>query len=156
MADTIRERILAELKSTLTTALATPLPAIPVERNRDVAVSAYPTVVIVDGPQTADSENTHRTEYRMEVDVEGYVKAVTPDLLGAAVNALYSRVVRAVLANRIFNATEPAGLACDTRETEMLVEISRTEGSPPQAAFSVTFEIVFWTAEGDPESLGPT
>lgn len=78
--------------------------------------------------------------------VEGYVQAKSTDSLGEEINALYANTVKIVLGNPTLG-----GLCNDIREGELEISID-VEGSKPLAAFSLSFEIDYWTKPKDPFS----
>lgn len=148
MPDTIRERVLDAFKTKLDG--ITGVTGLTVERNRDVRVQEFPMLIMIDGGQQANLDNTGFTRYDMNIEVEGHVTASTPGGLGDAVNALYGKTVEAVMADVTLGS-----LSLDIVEVSMEVEIDRGEGRKPYAAFLVTFQVTYFTEQGDPFTLGP-
>lgn len=142
---TIREQCLAAFKSRLNT-LA---PAVNVYRNRGAEVQRYPAVAMVDGGQDVLTPSAGLAIYTMRVGVVGWVSAANDDAQGPAVSALYGSIVAAVLADHTLG-----GVAVDVREGDMSdPSVDRSPGVAPTAAFEITFEIDFITAEKNPSAL---
>lgn len=148
MSLTIRERILAKLVEVL----ATELTGVRVERNRDARVQEFPSIILIDGAQQPfEPESTGFNEYHLTATIEGYVQHEDQSELGPALNDLYGRAIKAVMADRSLG-----GIAIDTAEGFMdPPSIGRRENQQPTAMFSVEITVKFWTAENDPFELGP-
>ncbi len=117
---------------------------VPIFRNRDSAVQNYPALILLEGSQRTDNSISGRTGYTATVIVEGYVQAKSADTLGEEINALYANTVKYVLDNQTLG-----GLCNDIREGELEINID-AEGSKPMAAFSLSFEIDYWTKPKNP------
>jgi hypothetical protein len=131
----MREQILSVFFDKLH-ALKDTMPSIMIERNRDSEVQRFPTVVMVDGGHKASYVSNGFTNYDMEVTIEGYVEADSSKELGNSVNDLYSRVVEISLSDLTFE-----GLVIDIMEDNFEIEINRSCGIKPNAAFALTFII---------------
>lgn len=147
MTLSVRERLLAAFFQKMD-ALRVSLPALKVERNRADPVTAFPTLVVIDGNQTAQTLETHMTRYALSVDVEGFVQVSTG--LGSEVNVLLALVQQAALDDLTLG-----GLCFDIEEGEATIEIDRNEGRLPMGAFLLPFTIHYYTAEGDPFTPAP-
>lgn len=143
---TVREQVLAAFKARLD---GISVPNLLVERNRDIPVEHYPSVVMVDGGQSPDVDQPGVKIVRMRVDVEMYVKANTYGELAGAFDALYGSVVRAVMADRTLG-----DLAVDIDEGELQDPLTgREEGVGPTQATSLAFEVEYWVDPDDPDTL---
>ena len=96
------------------------------------------------------SDETGATRYRLVVDVEGYVTAASDSALGPAINSLYAELTRLALGDFSLGGT-----AVDVREGDLDDVYIDPDASRPTGAFSMSFEIDFSTATGDPFTLGP-
>ena len=134
----VRERVLAAFAERLGEKES------PISRNRDSAVLKYPALILLEGSQRTDNSLSGRTTYTATVIVEGYVQAATPADLGAAINDLYANTVLRALGDQTLG-----GLSNDIREGELEINID-AEGSKPMAAFSLSFEIDYWTKPKNP------
>lgn len=143
---TIEQKILEAIEQELTTALTD----VSVESNRDAEVTEFPTVVVVDGDATINAEATGRDEYQLQVDIEGYVAADTSQALRALRLDLFSKVVKAVMADRTHG-----NLAEDTRLENRIDLLDRREGARPNGGFALTILVIFWTQQGNPDVIGP-
>jgi len=145
MSLTMREQVLAAFKTALDE-VATAIPGTAVERNRDIEVTSFPSVVMIDGGHALSHDTSDAQRYVLGIDVEGYVEASTFAALGPAISALYGAIVQAACVD-----LQLGGLAVDLEEGDMTdPEISRSEGQGCTAAFSVAFSVEYWTAVGDP------
>jgi hypothetical protein len=144
MSDTVRERVLAAFAAKV--ALVS---GVTVERNRDYNVTAFPALVVLDGGQQAEDDNTGYTRYTMTVDVEGYVGAGSLNV-GNRLNELYGKMLACVMADRTLG-----GLAIDISEQELDISINREEGQARTGAFLATFSVEYFTAQGNPYVPGP-
>lgn len=147
---TVREQVLQAFEAALGNVTAT-VPEAVIERNRDIEVTSFPAVVMVDRGQSIGQDDTGIKRVRMGVDVEMYAAAPTFDQLAGALDRLYSAVVKAVLADHTLG-----GVAVDVAEDDMTdPEIDRAEGRGPNIAASLGFNIEYWVAEDDPDVLAP-
>jgi hypothetical protein len=143
---TLRERIMQQVVSTLTTALS----GVQVDRGRDTPVETYPSVVVVEGSHTIEHDNHGAESVFMDFGCELYIESATTAALNPALNALYGAVVAALLADPSVN-----NLAFFLAETTMdAPEPLRGEGQAPTMGATVGFTVQYYRAEGDPFSLG--
>lgn len=155
MADPIRERIFQAVVTALEEIegeSAEPVTfGLTVERNRETEVTAddMPRLVLLDGEEEADSGNLNVTVYRAAVTIEGYVKAEERALLAARVNMLKALVQRKMAEDPTFG-----GLALDVTEGESAVQTDGSGQEYPAAAFSIRYELTYWTQAGDPFTAG--
>jgi len=146
MSTSIREQILAAFLVRLQT-----MANVTVERNRVEPVDAFPSLLMMDGGQSVTEENAGIKFYILRVEVEGYVGAAASLLLGPALSDLHGQTVLALMADRTLG-----NLAIDLREGELRdPEIDRTQGHRPFAAFSLAFEIDYFTDPNDPYQPAP-
>ncbi len=146
MPTPVREQVLAAVATLLAA-----IPGVALYRNRTVPVATFPALVLRDGGMTPSDETLGFTDYRLRLDVEGWVSAGTDAELGPAISELHAAVVAALLAD-----TRLGGIAVDLHEGETSdPEIDRGEGRAPVAVFSTAFDVRFWTREGDPFTAGP-
>ena len=148
----VRENVLAAFHTLVSGRLSTAIPGATVERNRrqPVPESSSDFVILFDGPQVVLSDETGATRYRLTVDVEGYVRVQTDPDLGPALNALYAELVKAAVSD--FSLGD---LAVDVREGDVDDVFIDPDASRPTAAFSMSFDIDYSTATGDPFTPGP-
>jgi hypothetical protein len=146
MAISIREQILTAFLAQLKT-----IANVTVERNRAEPVEAVPSLLMIDGGQSVTEENAGIKLHALRVDVEGYVDATISAELGAVLSDLHGQTVLALMADRTLG-----DLAIDVREGELRdPEIDRTQGHRPFAAFSLAFEIDYFTDPNDPYEPAP-
>ena len=146
MPTSIREQILAAFLARLQT-----IANVTVERNRVEPVEAFPSLLMMDGGQSVSEENAGVKLHALRVDIEGYVSAATAAELGPALSDLHGQIVLALMADRTLG-----DLAIDLREGELRdPEIDRTQGHRPFAAFSLAFEIDYFTDPNDPYQPAP-
>ena len=146
MPTSIREQILAAFLARLQT-----IANVTVERNRVEPVEEFPSLLMMDGGQSVTEENAGVKLHALRVEVEGYVGAATAAELGPALSDLYGQTVLALMADRTLS-----DLAIDLREGELRdPEIDRTQGHRPFAAFSLAFEIDYFTDPSDPYQPAP-
>jgi len=146
MPTSIREQILTAFLVRLQT-----IANVTVERNRVEPVEAFPSLVMIDGGQSLTEENAGFKLHSLRVEVEGYVSAPTAAELGPALNDLHGQTVLALMADRTLSDQ-----AIDLHEGEFRdPEIDRTQGHSPHAAFSLTFEVDYFTDPSDPYQPAP-
>ncbi len=141
----IREQILQAIVTKLGN-----LTGVTIERNRDAAVQAFPSLIVRDGNQETASINSGMTDYTMTVSIEGFVKSSSTASIGTDLNDLYARIVKAIIADYTLG-----GIAEDIAETGMDMLIDDMPGNAPHGAFNVTFQVKYTTLENDPYSLAP-
>jgi len=146
MPISIREQILAAFLARLQT-----IANVTVERNRVEPVEAFPSLLMMDGGQSVSEENAGVKLHALRVDIEGYISAVTAAELGPALSDLHGLAILALMADRTLG-----NLAIDLREGDLRdPEIDRTQGHRPFAAFSLAFEIDYFTDPNDPYQPAP-
>jgi len=146
MPTSIREQILAAFLVRLQT-----IGNVTVERNRVEPVEEFPSLLMMDGGQSVTEENAGVKLHSLRVELEGYVSAATSAELGPALSDLHGQTVLALMADRTLG-----DLAIDLREGEFRdPEIDRTQGHRPFAAFSLAFEIDYFTDPSDPYQPAP-
>jgi len=146
MPISIREQILAAFLARLQT-----IGNVTVERNRVEPIEVFPSLLMIDGGQSVSEENAGVKLHALRVDLEGYVSAATSTELGSALSDLHGQTVLALMADRTLG-----DLAIDLREGELRdPEIDRTQGHRPFAAFSLAFEIDYFTDPNDPYQPAP-
>ena len=146
MPISIREQIFAAFLVRLQT-----IANVTVERNRVEPVEAFPFLVMIDGGQSVTEENAGLKLHSLRVEVEGYVSAPAAAELGPALSDLHGQTVLALMADRTLS-----DLAIDLHEGEFRdPEIDRTQGHSPHAAFSLTFEVDYFTDPSDPYQPAP-
>lgn len=152
MPTPIREQVLAAFHAQVSTALS----PVVVERNRSNEIqqdqSIY--VLLVDGPQAKASDETAIEFYRMTVFSTGYIKLDTPTAtdadIGPAMNALYADLLNAALSDHTLG-----GLSVDVREGDMREVYIEPGADHPTCMFELSFVIDYFTAAGDPFTIGP-
>lgn len=140
----LREAVARAVLGRLRAALA----PVPVERNRRsmVHASEAPVVNFWDAGHTADMQDYGETTYSMNLPIEATVAAPSDDALGPAVNDLYIRTVRALMAEPTLG-----GLCQQLIEGAVDVRIAPSEESDaPLAFFSLDVVAEFHTADGTP------
>ena len=147
MATPIREQVLAAFHLAIDTALT---PIVERNRSREIPVDVDDFVVVLDGPQFTASDETGLKFYRLTVNVEGYARAATDELVGPAINALYADVVTAAMADHTLG-----GVSVDVREGDLPNIYIDPESSKPMMVFALAFEIDYFTKEIDPYTIGP-
>jgi hypothetical protein len=106
---------------------------------------------MIDGGQSTTEENTGTKLHALRIEVEGYVSTTTAADLGPALSNLHGQAVFALMSDRTLG-----DLAIDLREGELRdPEIDRTQGHSPHAAFSLAFEIDYFTDPNDPYQPAP-
>lgn len=141
---TQREAIARAVLGRLRAALA----PIPVQRNRRETVHAEeaPLVSFFDAGHTADLPDTGETAYEMELPIEATVTAETDDALGAAMNALYGRVLGTLMRDPTLG-----GLCVQLAERAFDPRIAPIEESEtPLATFSLSVQAEFRSLDGTP------
>jgi len=151
MADTIQEQVLSAFYTVINTALPSAITDCIVERNRSRPVPEDKDnfLVLYDGPQTIISDDTCSTRYEVTIDVEGYVRSLTDETLGNALNELWGQLVLAAMADHTLG-----GLTVDVREGDLFDRYIDDEASKPTGVFTMTFLIEYSTDGGDPFTLG--
>ena len=126
------------------------LPDVTVQRNRRslVDVSEAPHLNLVDAGHTAEGIDYGEMTYKLELQLEGAVRAETDEELGPALSAFYLRVVQAF-------GDDPtlAGACTQVAERALDVRVAPVEESEEPFAFlSLTFEVEFHSADGNPSA----
>ncbi len=150
MTASVRERALAAFDNALFAALAAdggaPVTRLERARQRDIDDGQRPAVVVVGGgEERLEAEASGQDEYRMTVEVWGYVQAATNDpSVETALNDLYARVVAALAAD-----LHLGGLVDDVRLLRFSHDLVDAGGART-ADFVAEFAVEYATAEGDP------
>lgn len=144
--ETVREQALKAFEAALRT-----ISDVPMERNRDIEVTEYPFIVMIDGGQEPDVMETGIKRVALTVDVEIYVVADKFQELGYEFDYVYGRVIKAALEDNTLG-----GLVVDVREGPMTdPEDDRSSGRGPTRAAAIAFEIDYWVQPDDPYKLAP-
>lgn len=148
MPTAIREQILVAFKARLAT-----LPGVTVYRMRRKAVARteMPAVNQLDGMDEITEEVFGYDKRQMPVVAEGFVTAATDEAMASAASDLEAKVVQALLASD----RTLGGLAVDITLGEAAFDADDGDGKGPEAAFSRTFVVTFFTGAGDPFAAGP-
>lgn len=142
-APAYRETVLAAFRARLAS-----IDGVTVFRNRSKAVKDWPALVQFDGGHAEPVETTGETLYRLEVEVEGHVKADSDDGLGPAASELYAQLLDALNADRTLG-----GAVQDITEGDMdALDLPTAEGAAGVASFTIAFTIIFATAAGNPRA----
>lgn len=154
MAFSVREQVLAALV-TLLEGLegADGIYNLRVERNRDAPVTHYPTLVVYDSDQSAETDTHGYTRYLMQVEIEGYVKIEADEgdtNVGTKMNAMYAKLVETLNSDRTLG-----GKCVDVNELDTEFVPNMGEGQAPAGGFRLALAVEYWTAEGDPFTSGP-
>lgn len=152
MADTIRERLAAALKTRLLTLTGVTVARAP---QSDFAESELPALGLFMGDERRQdsslSGSVEIAERRMEVLIVGHAKGASGEAAETAAHDLYGRAVIAVLADHT-----QGGLAIDTREAGLIVTANAgAEGETPLCGFELSLEVDYWTRAADPTALAP-
>ncbi len=122
------------------------LAPIPVRRNPRETVHAEeaPVVGFFDAGHTADLPDTGETSYEMELPIEATVAADAEDELGAAMNALYGRVLGTLMAEPTLG-----GLCVQLSERAFDPRVAPIEESTtPLGTFSLSVQAEFRSLDG--------
>lgn len=147
MTDCIREQVMAAAKTVLDG--ITGITGLKVYRNRDAAVSARTALVLYEGNQQADHELPNQIRYTMTLNLEGIVKPAS-DNLGSEINNLYAKAIQALVADYTLG-----GLTVDVKEISTDFEVLQQEGMQPAATFLSRIEVMYFTRDNDPFTIGP-
>lgn len=145
----IRQQILGAFESAISVELGALTPPVPVESQRREEVITFPSVLVIDGDEGEPEEGIGIVKRFAIVRAEGYVKAATQAVLRNARENLQAHVIHAIASDYTLGGW--AVNATHTRTDTIQVFHSTI----PAAAFSVEFEIEYWTKPGDPFTLGP-
>jgi hypothetical protein len=143
----VREQVLQAILAKLA---AISIDGLTVDRNRQDEIQAWPCLVVTDGDQTTDPDQTVFVQHFMEVIVTGYVRVPDKADLGAALNELYASAVRAMTADPALNGT-----AIDVTEGELTTFMDPPSDTERQGQFDVKFSVLYATRHGDPFTIGP-
>lgn len=141
---TLREAIARTVLGRLRAALA----PVPVYRNRNTVldVSEAPIVVFFEAGHTAEQTDYGETAYTMSLPFEGTVTADSTDEIGAEMDGLYKRILRALMADPTLN-----GLCQQLREVSLDPRGAMAEESEkPLMSFSLDIVAEFHAADGAP------
>ncbi len=146
MAETIREQILVAVET-----LVAGLLGVTAERNRDTAVTKFPSVIVLDGPQEEPTYLSGLISYLMVFQLEMYAAGATGKAAGSALNALYGAVVVALTADPTLG-----GLVVDMTEGPFEeIEIGQAAGQGATIAGNLQWITTYWTPVGDPFTVAP-
>lgn len=141
------ERMMEILEANLQAGLS----GVHVERNRDIEIDIYPSVILMDGGHEVDTENHGIDDIFSEFHVELYVNRNAVENLGTTLIKLYGDVTKIILADR-----EIGGLALHVEELRRdTPEVVRREGQAGTNSTTVDYEIHYHRRPGDPFTLGP-
>lgn len=141
----VREQNLSAVKTLLDA-----IPGYTVQRNppRDPNDDQIPAFVMEDGDEPDPRLLTGVDQNMVNFTVYIYAKGAT---LETAIDAAYVLLMNKLLADRTLG-----NLALDLKRTGMTApDYIREKGTSPYVIIGVDFSIEYWTAEGDPEALGP-
>lgn len=142
-APAYRETVLAAFRARLAS-----IAGVAVFRNRSKPVKDWPALVMFDGGHAEPVETTGETTYRLEIDVEGHVKAASDEGLGPAASELYAQLLDAITADRTLG-----GAVQDITEGDMdALDLPTAEGSAGLASFTIAFTVIYATAAGNPRA----
>ena len=146
MADTIREQVLEAVE-----VLVASVPDVTVERNRDTAITKFPSIIVLDGPQEEPTYLSGLISYVMLFQLEMYASGATGKAAGSALNALYGAVVAALTADQTLG-----GLVVDMTEGAFEeIEIGQAAGQGATVAGNLQWITTYWTPVGDPFAVAP-
>ena len=145
----IRQQVLSAFESAISVELAALTPAVPVESQRREEVITFPSVLIIDGDEGEPEEGIGIVKRFALVRAEGYVQAATQAVLRNARENLQAHVIHAIASDYTLGGW--AVNATHTRTDTLTIMHS----AQPSTAFSLDFEIEYWTKPGDPFTLGP-
>ena len=150
----IRERIIAAMAAALDGPEKPEGVTVHRDRTRPIERDKLPAIVLyAASPDVRTREETVRRSDHDTVErtftamVEGRVVVRPDESPDAAIDPLYVWTVKALRADPTLG-----GLAMDVRETG--TDIIAAEFDKTYAAFGTTFEVVYFTAEDDPEVQG--
>lgn len=151
MPTAAREQVLAALVAQIAANVGSPTV---VERNREAPAdlrAGSELVVVLDGDQMPSDEpaGMGKRLYEATVTVEGYLRRVTPALVGPALSDLYARTLKAAFVDRRLG-----GLVYDITDGPLTVEVFRDPGTAPGAAFSLELAVQYATSVEDPFVVG--
>lgn len=141
------ERVLQAAQSKLD---AIAIEGLVVERNRSEAVDCFPALVLHDGNQVANEEQTVFVMRVRTIEVEGFIRVTDKANLGPELNALYAETVKALTSDVSLNGT-----AVDVAEVELLVVMDPQSDTLHQGQFSLKFDVTYTTKQGDPYTIAP-
>jgi hypothetical protein len=115
-------------------------------RDTDIAATEMPAVVLRDGGHDVRDGISGEASYTLAFTVEGFVTGTDEAAIAAAVDDLYGKVVKALVADPTLG-----GEASDVRHVSMSAPDPLTEDQDaPYAVIELDFEVDFETAENDP------
>ena len=145
----IRQRVLSAFESAISVELAALTPAVPVESQRREEVVTFRTVVIIDGDDAEPEDAIGIIKRFALLRAEGYVQAATQAVLRNARENLQAHVINAIAGDYTLG-----GWAVNTTHTRTDT-LTIMHSTIPSAAFSLDFEVEYWTKPGDPFTIGP-
>ena len=146
MAETIREQILVAVE-----ALVTGLPGVTAERNRDTAVTKFPSIIILEAGHDEPTYLSGLISYVMVIQLEMFATGSTGKAAGSALNALYGDVVVALTTDQTLG-----GLVVDMTEGAFEeIDIGQAAGQGATIAGNLQWITTYWTPVGDPFTVAP-
>lgn len=121
-----------------------------VDRNRQDPVERDRALVLQDGDQEHDEEQTVFVQSFRTIAVEGFVTVDDKAELGTAINVLWAEAVKALTSDLSLG-----GLAIDVQLGEYLSNMAPADHHRWSGEFSQKFIIHYATKRGDPYSLAP-
>ncbi|MGE0253482.1 MAG: hypothetical protein AB7H93_23605 [Vicinamibacterales bacterium] len=157
MPSTIREQAQAAFTAALEGMGGTPAVAVDVNRLAPVLPSQMPCLNVIDGGHEARDLNAGAADFDMTITVACAIAEAEGVAQRQAVNALYGRIVAALLADPTLG-----GVAYDVREVSMsdpvpdaIADAAGNIVSEEFTVFEVVFAVAFVTDERDRTSLAP-
>jgi hypothetical protein len=142
------ERVLQAVEARLAAIIT--VPGLDTDRNRQDPVEKDRMLVLQDGDQEHDEDQTIFVQSFRTIAIEGFVKVDAKADLGPALNVLWAEMVKALTGDVTLG-----GLAGDIKLGEYISNMAPTDDHRWTAEFSQKFTIHFTTAQGDPYSLAP-
>jgi len=142
----IREQALAGLFSALG-GVAAEVAGVTVFRNEDTEIGVFPAINLLDAEsvQRVVERAGEATLYAIDVEIEGYVSAVSPAETGPALSALYAATWRAAK-----SAQASVPVIDEIVEGDMQTTLVREDGVAPFAMFALSIEVRFGAIQDDP------
>jgi hypothetical protein len=150
MADPIIERILQAVQGRLEA--ITVITGLVVDRNRRDVVDDERALILQDGDQVHDEEQTIFVQNFRTIGVEGFVKTNSKAEIGPAINALWAEAVKTLTADA--NITL-GGLAIEISLGAYTSNMVLEDDQRWSGEFRQEFTIHYATKRGDPYSLAP-
>ncbi|WP_025286812.1 hypothetical protein [Granulibacter bethesdensis] len=140
----IREQVIVSIFDILRTAL--PDVRVMRESRADPAVEDAPWLTLLDSGHQAGYDQSGLVTYTLSLGLDGGVAATSDGQLGPALNALYARIISAVMADPGLG-----GLATGIEESSLSTrQVTAGESTEPLIVFSLDLAVTFLTADGNP------